>query len=172
MPRKISRIRSKDTASDGDETPNDDDIQNEVYGVVVVFKKRGRRPAKCTAIYLANIPEMTDGCTTFRPSCKIVHGWSPSQKKDLHEADFEDMTDIDAKDNVFVAAQKFPCPSKNSTEGLEPRFLSLVQVVFDKAAMMDEVSLSSSGGMRAAEGILQYFGVEDSDEETGRIDIV
>lgn len=167
IPRKISRTGNKDTASDGDEAPNDDDIQNELYGVIIIFKKRGCRPAKCTAIYLANIPETTNGCTTFRPSCKIIHGWNPSQRNNLHEDDFEDMTDIDAKDNVFVATQKFPCPSKYSTEGLEPRFLGLVQVVFDKVDMMDEVNLSSSGGMRAAEGILQYFGVEDSDEEIG-----
>ncbi|EHK18032.1 uncharacterized protein TRIVIDRAFT_67248 [Trichoderma virens Gv29-8] len=144
-PFLIPRKRRIDTTGDGSETPNGDDIQNELYGVVVVFKKRKCKPA----------------------SCKIIRAWNSSQQKDLHQDDFQDMTDIDAKDNVFVAVQKLPCPSKDNTEGLEPRFLGLVQVVFDKTDMMDELCLSSNGGVRAAEGILQYFGVENSDEEIG-----
>ncbi|UKZ79887.1 hypothetical protein TrVFT333_007650 [Trichoderma virens FT-333] len=149
-PFLIPRKRRTGTTDDGSETPNGDDIENELYGVVVVFKKRKCKPA----------------------SCKIVRAWNYSQQKDLHQDDFQDVTDIDAKDNVFVAVQKLLCPSKDNTEGLEPRFLGLVQVVFDKADMMDELRLSSNGGARAAEGILQYFGVENSDEEAGSMSMV
>ncbi|KAM0265191.1 hypothetical protein ACHAQJ_000344 [Trichoderma viride] len=167
MPRRIQQ-RAKST--DNDVEALDSHVnQEELYGVVVVFKNRRSRPSKFVAIHLANIPETTDDVLTFRPSCKILPAWNPSQPKDLYIDDFQDMTDIDAKHNVFVAIQKLPCPSIILTKGLEPRFLGLVQVVFDNALMMDELHLSPNAGAKVPEGILQYFGVEHSDEEIGNL---
>ncbi|RFU78492.1 het domain-containing [Trichoderma arundinaceum] len=168
MPRKIQRAKSTDTTCN-DEALDSDASQEELYGAVIVFKGRRSMPSKFVAIHLANVPETTDDGTTFRPSCKILHAWNPSQPKDLCVDDFQDVSDIDAKDNVFVSVQKIPCPSKNTTTGWEPRFLGLVQIVFDKALMMEELCLTPNMSAKAAEGMLQYFGMENSDDEIGNL---
>ncbi|KAL7942592.1 heterokaryon incompatibility domain-containing protein [Trichoderma barbatum] len=167
IPQKIQRTCSTDASCDEGKLIDSDGMPEELYGAVVVFKKRRSKPARFVAIRLANVPETTDGRILFQPRCKVVSNWNPLQQKDLYIDDFQGLTDIGAKDNVFAAVQKLPCPSKSKskTKRSEPLFLGLVQVVFDKTGMMDELLLSPNGVARTAEGILQYFGVEDSDAE-------
>ncbi|KAH6866079.1 hypothetical protein B0T10DRAFT_534386 [Thelonectria olida] len=144
--------------------------QNDLYGVVVVFKKRQLRPVRFVAICLANIgqPDNDDKRRmTFRPSCKVIYDWALLKAEDMYDIDFNILFDLYAEGEMLVMVQKVLSNPRIAAKGSEPRFIGLTQVVFDRVQMMDELHLSPNTVVKVSDGILQYYGLECSDEEIG-----
>ncbi|UPK97696.1 hypothetical protein LCI18_008631 [Fusarium solani-melongenae] len=142
----------------------------DLYGVVVVFKKRRVRPARFVAICLANIGQPDhDGKQRidFIPRCKIIQGWDTWKAQDVQNIDFDELSEVDAEGDALVTVQKVSSNPRSAAQGTQPRFVGLTQVVFDRIKMIEELDLSPNQVPKAPNGILQHYGQECSDEEMG-----
>lgn len=166
MPRRIQSVSNEASAS---EMSGTNVTQNrDLYGVVVVFKKRRSRPAIFVAICLANIGQRVNGdksSTTVRPCCKIIPDWVPSKAEYVQDIDFNASLNEDAAGETLVTVQKVASNPRTSAKGSEPRFVGLTQVVFDRTQMMDELHLLPNKASKAPMGILQHYGLECSEED-------
>ncbi|RSL52446.1 hypothetical protein CEP54_010902 [Fusarium duplospermum] len=159
LPLVLSRL----IKGNGDKTCGSD-----LYGAVVVFKKRRVKPARFVAIYLANIgqPDQDDqGRMSFTPRCKVIRDWEPSKAQDIQIIDFDELSNIDAEGEMLVTVQKLSSNARLVAQRSEPRFVGLTQVVFDRMQMIDELHLAPSQVPTPSGGILQHFGQECSDED-------
>ncbi|KAM5355032.1 hypothetical protein ACJ41O_001678 [Fusarium nematophilum] len=167
LPLVMARqIRGNEDHVDGGEMATHDDL----YGAVVVFKKRRSRPARFVTICLANIGQLDQddsGRMTYIPKCKVMRDWGPPEAQDMKEIDFSTLSDVYTEGETLVSVQKVSSYPRLTSKGSEPRFVGFTQVVFDRKEMMDELHLSSNTDMQATEGVLQHYGVECSDEDIG-----
>ncbi|KIL87835.1 hypothetical protein FAVG1_08715 [Fusarium avenaceum] len=166
MPRRIQSVSNE---ADTSEMSGTNVTQNgDLYGVVVVFKKRRSRPAMFVAICLANIGQKEDGdkpSTTVRTCCKIIPDWVPSKAEYVQDIDFNASLNEDAAGETLVTVQNVVSNPRTSAKGSEPRFVGLTQVVFDRTQMMDELHLLPNKASKVPVGILQHYGLECSEED-------
>ncbi|KAH7174864.1 heterokaryon incompatibility protein-domain-containing protein [Fusarium flagelliforme] len=134
-----------------------------LYGVTVVFKKRRSRPGKFVAICLTNAVAVDPG--SLMPSCKIIPDWSPSRDQDVDSMDLNGFGDVDAAGETLVTVQKVTCDLRSNSEGHEPRFIGLTQVVFDRLKMREELYPCPEETRKGSRGILDNYGEEVSEED-------
>jgi len=136
---------------------------NALYGVTVVFKQRRSRPGRFVAICLTNAVAVDRG--SLMPSCKIVRDWSPSRNQDVDSMDLTGFGDIDTAGETLVTGQKVTCDLRATSEGYEPRFIGVTQVVFDRLKLREELYSRSEEASKASRGILDSYGEEVSEED-------
>lgn len=148
---------------------NDDMLVDEddpvLYGAVLVFKERRTSPARFVAFYVANVLKVVDNKPTYIPLCKIVRDWAPSKAHCIQASDFDGLGYSSVDASMLVTIQKLPCSSRGNTQGREPRFVGLIQIVFDGYEMVDELCKLTSAVIKEEAGLLQNYGEEVSDPE-------
>ncbi|KAF4945617.1 hypothetical protein FGADI_11798 [Fusarium gaditjirri] len=142
--------------------------QSGVYAAVVVFKKKGSKPAKYVAVCLANVrhtDERNGEKVIFEPRCKIIPSWSPANDQDVEAVDFGAFPEVEHDGDTLVAVQKIASNPRITAKGREHRFVGLTQVIFDRRQMIEELRLVSGKEVKASRGILQHYGQDSSDAE-------
>ncbi|KAJ4128922.1 hypothetical protein NW768_007446 [Fusarium equiseti] len=141
---------------------------NALYSVTVVFKRRrlvlgdstlkprGWRPDEFVAICLTNTVRVD--AESLMPSCKIIQDWSPSRGQDLNSIDVNGFGDVDTAGDTLVTVQKVTCDLRSTSEGYEPRFIGLTQVVFDRFELREELYPRSKETLEASRGSLDVCG--------------
>ncbi|RBR24521.1 uncharacterized protein FIESC28_02717 [Fusarium coffeatum] len=136
---------------------------NTIYRVTVVFKQRRSRPGRFVAICLTNSVAVGPG--RVMPSCKIIRDWSPSRDQEIDGMNLIGFREVDTAGNTLVMVQKVTCDLRSTSEGYEPRFIGLTQVVFDRLKLIDELYPVPEETWKASRGILDSYGQESSDED-------
>ncbi|KAF5970682.1 hypothetical protein FBULB1_9598 [Fusarium bulbicola] len=164
MPRRIDQsnpyMNTTGTSAQG---------QPEVYAAVVVFKKKGSKPAEYVAICLTNVRHMADrngNRMIFEPRCKIIPNWSPTNDQDMKAVDFCAFPDVDHTGDTLVTVQKIASNPRITAKGREHRYVGLTQVIFDRRQMIEELRFVSGNEEKRSRGILEHYGQESSDEHT------
>ncbi|KAF5566554.1 het domain-containing protein [Fusarium napiforme] len=109
MPRQIGQISPSINA-----TGTSVQEKTEIYAAVIVFKKRGSKPAE------------SENRVIYEPRCKIIPNWSPASDQDMKAVDFCAFPEVD-----------------HVAKGREHRFVGLTQVIFDRRKMVEELRFVS-----------------------------
>ncbi|KAM4055805.1 hypothetical protein HRG_008344 [Hirsutella rhossiliensis] len=157
------RGRLTSTASDGASADHD------IYGAVVVFKKRRSLPPRFFAVCLAHVPRTDkNGAVAYEPGCKVIHGWTPRSFKARGHAAAgvrpHDLGQTDADADVLVTVQRRSVRAAGRQRAWYTVSSGLTQVVFDRRELAKQARLSSPNAS-AAPGTLAFMGKACSDDE-------